>query len=131
MLPKTISIEGYSIDEILLLPDEQLKSFVFVDEPIVFKVGSAEILGEFRIENNNLIVELAQIEGGGEGVLPLLFILAKKYAQQHNLQKVEWIVHALNCAKPNPKLRPIMERKGFTIENIEGIGQAYYYSQTI
>jgi len=131
MPPKTISIEGYSTEEILLLTDEQLKSFVFVGEPIVFKVGSAEILGEFKIVNNHLIVELAQIEGGGEGVLPLLFILAKKYALQRNLQKVEWIVHALNCEKPNPKLRPIMERKGFTIENIEGIGQAYYYSQTI
>lgn len=131
MKPKLISVEGYSPDEILSLPDEQIESFVFVGEPIIFKIGSAEILGEFKIENNGLIVELAQIEGGGEGVLPLLFILAKKYARQQNLKKAEWIVHALNCAKPNPKLRPIMERKGFTIENIEGIGQAYYYSQTI
>lgn len=128
---KSINIEGYSAEEILNLPDEQIDSFVFINEPIIFKIGTSEILGEFKINNQSLIVELAQIEGGGEGVLPLLFMLAKKYALKRNLEKVEWIVHALNCAKPNPKLRPLMERKGFTIENIEGIGQAYYYSQNI
>jgi hypothetical protein len=102
---KSIKFEGYSSDEILALPDDQLEAFVFVGEPIIFKAGSSEILGEFRIKEVNLIVELAQIDGGGEGILPLLFVLAKKYAQKRNLEKVEWIVHALNCAKPNPKLR--------------------------
>lgn len=105
--------------------------FIFVNEPIVFKVGTAEILGEFKIDGENLIVELAQIEGGGEGVLPMLSILTKKYAQKRRLKKVEWIVHALNCAKPNPKLRPLMEKKGFTIKNIEGIGEAYYFSYDV
>lgn len=131
MKAKFISIEGYSTDEILKLSDEQVRTFIFVNEPIVFKVGTAEILGEFKIDGESLIVELAQIEGGGEGVLPLLFILTRKYAQKRNLKKVEWIVHALNCAKPNPKLRPLMEKKGFTIENIEGIGEAYYFSYEI
>jgi len=127
----SIPIEGYTIDEVLNLSDEQVKAFIFVNEPIIFKVGTAEILGEFKIKNENLIVELAQIEGGGEGVLPLLFILTRKYAKKNNLKKVEWIVHALNCAKPNPKLRPVMEKKGFTIEKIEGIGEAYYYSDDL
>lgn len=131
MKTKSISIEGYTTEEILALSDDQLEDFIFVGEPIVFKVGTAEILGEFKIKNRNLIVELAQIEGGGEGVLPLLFILTKKFAQKQKLEKVEWIVHALNCAKPNPKLRPLMEKKGFTVKEIEGIGRAYYFSQSI
>ena len=32
----------------------------------------------------------------------------------------------LNCAEPNLKLRRVMERKGFQIADVEGIGKAYY-----
>lgn len=121
-----INIEGYLPDEILSLPDEQLDAFVISGRPIVFRAGSAEILGEFKIKGESLIVELAQIDGGGEGILPALTSLAQQYAQKRDLKKVEWIVHALNCAEPNLKLRRVMERRGFQIVDVEGAGKAYY-----
>lgn len=121
-----INIEGYSLDEILSLPDEQLDALVLWGEPLVFRAGTAEILGEFQIKGRSLVVELAQIDGGGEGVLPTLTSLANRYAKQRGLKKVEWIVHALNCADPNLKLRRVMERRGFQITDIEGVGKAYY-----
>ena len=120
-----INIEGYTPDEILDLPDHQLDGFVLSGEPLVFRAGSAEILGEFKVRGESLIVELAQIDGGGEGVLPTLSSLAQKYAKRRGLKKVEWIVHALNCAEPNLKLRRVMELKGFQITEIEGGGKAY------
>jgi hypothetical protein len=123
---KRIEIEGYTAEEILRLPDEQLDALVLSGEPLVFRAGTAEILGEFRIKGQSLIVELAQIDGGGEGVLPTLTSLTQRYAKQRGLKKVEWIVHALNCAEPNPKLRRVMERRGFQITDIEGVGKAYY-----
>jgi len=123
---RQIDIEGYSADEILNLPDEQVDEFVLCGRPIVFRAGSAEILGEFKINDESLIVELAQIDGGGEGILPTLTSLAQRYAKKRGLQKVEWIVHALNCAEPNLKLRRVMERRSFQIVDIEGGGQAFY-----
>jgi len=123
---RQIDIEGYSADEILNLPDEQVDEFVLCGRPIVFRAGSAEILGEFKINDESLIVELAQIDGGGEGILPTLTSLAQRYAKKRGLKKVEWIVHALNCAEPNLKLRRVMERRGFQIVDIEGGGQAFY-----
>ena len=123
---KQIDIEGYSPNEILGLSDEQLNAFVFAGEPLVFRAGSAEILGEFKLRDESLIVELAQIDGGGEGVLPVLASLADRYAKKRGLKRVEWIVHALNCAKPNPKLRRVMERRGFVVTEVEGVGPAYY-----
>lgn len=128
---RTIDIEGYSPDEILALPDEQLDAFVLSARPIVFRAGTAEILGEFKVSNDSLIVELAQIDGGGEGILPTLASLAQQYAKQRGLKRVQWIVHALNCAEPNLKLRRIMERRGFQITDIEGVGKAYYHVQEI
>ena len=123
---RQINIEGYSPKEILDLPDEQLDAFALSGEPLVFRAGTAEILAEFKIKGERLIVELAQIDGGGEGVLPTLTSLANKYAKQRGLKKVEWIVHALNCAEPNLKLRRVMERRGFQITEVEGVGKAYF-----
>jgi hypothetical protein len=123
---KKILVEGYTPEEILNLPDEQIAAFVFAGKPLVFKAGSAEILGEFRLQADRLTVELAQIEGGGEGVLQTLSALAERYAQRHGLNQVEWIVHAVNCAKPNPKLRRVLERRGFLIEDVPVVGAAYY-----
>ena len=80
---REINIEGYSPDDILAaLPDEQLDAFVLSNRPIVFRAGTAEILGEFKVKGESLIVELAQIDGGGEGVLPTLTSLAHRYAKQ-------------------------------------------------
>jgi hypothetical protein len=121
-----IKIEGYTPDEILGLSDEQLDALLLTGRPIVFRAGTAEILGECKIKGSSLIVELAQIDGGGEGVLPTLTSLAQRYAKKRGLKNVEWIVHALNCAEPNLKLRRVMERKGFEVVEIEGRGKAFY-----
>ena len=128
---RQIDMEGYSADEILNLPDEQVDEFVLCGRPIVFRAGSAEILGEFKINDTSLIVELAQIDGGGEGILPTLTSLAQRYAKKRGLKKVEWIVHALNCAEPNLKLRRVLQRRGFQIVDLEGTSQAFCLVQEI
>ena len=126
-LMKEIRIEGLSPDEILQLTDEEMDQLVLIGQPLVFRAGSSEILGEFKLQDGALVIELAQINGGGEGVLPLLGSLSRRYAKKRGLDRVEWVVHALNCAKPNLKLRRVMERRGFRIENIPGVGPAYSY----
>ena len=123
---RKVNIEGYSPEQILEMTDEMLNNFVFIDEPIIFIVGTSEILGSFKIENEKLIIELAQIDGGGEGVLLTLWVLAEKYAKKRNLLYVEWIVHAINCAKPNLKLREVLNKRGFKVEHVDGIGDAYH-----
>jgi hypothetical protein len=128
---KPINIEGYTSDEILSLPDAQIEAMIFCSNPIVLHVGSAKILGEFKIKGDSLIIELAQIDGGGEGVLPTLGSLAERYAKKKGLKRIEWMVHALNCAKPNLKLRKVMERKGFSVKYIEAIGEVYYLADEV
>jgi hypothetical protein len=123
---KPILIEGYTPEEILGLPPEQLKNFVFTEKPLVFKAGSAQILGEFTLRDNRLVIELAHIDGGGEGALPTIAVLAEKYARLNNLAAVEWIVHTVRCVNPNPKLRRVLERRVFQIRDVPGYGQAFY-----
>jgi hypothetical protein len=123
---RKVLIEGYSVDEILGLPNEQLDQFVFCDEPIVFRVGSAEILGSFQRTPDRIILELAHIDGGGEGALPALGALASRYAARESLTFLEWRVHAVHCANPNPKLRHVLQKRGFRIKAVAGVGECYH-----
>lgn len=113
------------------MPDDELEQLVFVDDAIVFRAGSAEILGAFRISETRLTIELAQIDDGGEGVLPTLWILARRYAKKRGVRELEWIVHAIHCARPNLKLRRVLDKKGFIIENVPGVGEAYHLLQDL
>lgn len=126
MTPREVLFEGFREEEILNLPNETVEQLVLLGEPIVFRGGSATILGSFKIDSHRLVIELAQIEGGGEGVLIGLASLAKRYAKLRNLSEIEWIVHAVSCAKPNLKLRRVLEHRGFSVEQLAGVGAAYH-----
>ncbi len=127
---RSILIEGFQPDDILALPDDHIAALMTIG-PLVFTVGSAKILGQIRSTMDCLTVELAQIDGGGEGVIPTLWRLSEQYARQRDLKSVEWIVHAISCAKPNPKLRRVLEKRGFEIRDLPGIGQAYYFRREL
>jgi hypothetical protein len=126
-----VLFEGYTEDQILRLPKEQVEAMILTGETVVFRAGTAEILGEFRVENNRLRIELAQIEGGGEGILIALWALARRFGQLNQLDAIEWIVHAVHCAKPNLKLRRVLERRGFVVSNLPTVGEAYYLMEPI
>ena len=128
---RSVLIEGYSVEEILAFPNEELDRFVFCGEPIVFRAGTAEILGKFERTEDRVILELAHIDGGGEGALPAVGALASRYAAKEQLAFVEWRVHAVHCANPNPKLRHVLERRGFEIKEVEGIGECCHLVQAI
>jgi hypothetical protein len=123
---KEIKVEGYTKEEINNFSDEMIDAYLFTGETIILKIGTAEILGIFQIMNNRIIIELAQIDGGGEGILPLISSLIEKFAVRRNIKEIEWIVHALNCAKPNKRLHKILELKGFIIEDVPNYCKAYH-----
>jgi len=126
MSRREVLFEGLNEEEILALPPEEIEGLILIGEPLVFRVGSATVLGSFSTRDDKLLVELAQIEGGGEGVLIALASLARRYATLRGLSAVEWIVHAVSCAKPNLKLRRILELRGYVVEDLVGIGPAYH-----
>jgi hypothetical protein len=128
---RELKFEGLTEEEILDLPKDAVEALILIGEPLVFRAGSAVILGSFKLKSNRLIIELAQIEGGGEGVLISLASLAKRYAKLNSLAEIEWIVHAVTCAKPNHKLRRVLERRGFEVKEVDGVGEAYHFIDSI
>ncbi|GAB5410535.1 MAG: hypothetical protein BalsKO_29000 [Balneolaceae bacterium] len=121
-----IKIEGESIEEILNWSEQEFDQLVLIDKPIVVKIGSGEVLGQFTIREKTLVIELAQIDGGGEGVLPTINKIAKHISITKSIRSIEYIVNAINCAKPNLKLRAFLERMEFEIKDIPNKGEAYY-----
>jgi hypothetical protein len=126
-----VLIEGVSVRQLLELPDAELDELLLTKDPIVFAVGSARILGRARPEPPRLVVELGHIDGGGEGVLRVLWCLARAYARRRGVEEVEWLVHAVNCAQPNLKLRRVLEKRGFTGQQVTGIGAVYRFVDQI
>jgi len=68
MMRDQIKFEGLTADELLQLQNDEVDVLVLSGNPMVFAVGSAKVLGSFAIKERVLHVELAQIDGGGEGV---------------------------------------------------------------
>jgi len=124
MQEKSILIEGLSASDLLSL--ENLEGYAVAGKPIVFSVGSAQVLAEFTITKSVLEVQIAVVDQGGEGVLPALIDVIEKSALQRDLPAIEWSVFARNCAKPNPKLERVLVKTGFQIHQSAGGGEFYW-----
>ncbi len=62
-------------------------------------------------------------------MLPALTVLIEKFARTQSLSAVEWVVHAVHCAKPNLKLKRVLESKGFVVKEVDGTTAYYYYQE--
>jgi hypothetical protein len=87
---REVLFEGLTEAEILALPQDEIDGLILLGEPLVFRTGSATVLGSFRaMDSSTLVIELAQIDGGGEGVLLALGSLARRYAMGRGLSSIE------------------------------------------
>ncbi len=126
-----VRIEGYSSDELLALPAAELDAFVFIGRPVVVRVGSAEILVECHRRETTLVVDLAHVDGGGEGALPTLTTFLDRFARGRGFARIEWLVRATNCARPNDRLRRVLIRRGFEVRSFAEFGDCYYKATTV
>ena len=121
-----VLIEGLAPDELISLDD--LEGYAVAGRPIVFSIGSAEVLAEFSILEKVLSVEIAVVEKGGEGVLPVLIDVVEKSALQRGMIAIEWSVFARNCAEPNPKLEKVLKAFGFELRKTHS-GSEFYWQR--
>jgi hypothetical protein len=121
-----VKIEGHSLDELLALPAGDLDTLVLAGRPIVARIGTASVLAECRRAGDALIVDLAHIDGGGEGALPTLSAFVEGYARSRGCTEIRWAVRATNCAKPNEKLKRVLVRRGFATQDVPELGECFY-----
>ncbi len=125
-MKRELLIEGFNELEIAeLSKSEEFQAIVFSDEPVIFKAGTSEILGQLKKGDTKLEITFSHITGGGEGVLLKLMNLFRQFAKKDQKKKIIWIVHAVDCPKPNPKLPRILAMKGFEIVEDPIDGKVY------
>lgn len=127
-----LKIEGYTINELdNLIETDEFEELIFTNKPVVVNAGSAEVLAQFHKEHNELHIDLAHIDGGGEGVLISINSLAKKYAIRKNFIAINWYVNATNCANPNPKLQRILKLKQYEVRTFKTKGSVFYKKDSL
>jgi len=126
-----MEIEGISLQNLKALPRSELDALLAFGRPITFRIGTADVLAEFNRLENTLAVNLAHVDGGGEGVLLLVWKAVAQYAVDRRYSAVLWHVHALNCARPNPRLQRFLHRRGFEVVNHEIHGQVFMLLQPL
>lgn len=126
-----IRFDGLTPEDILDMPGDEFDGLIANGEPISFRAGPAEILAQISQTEDAIRIDLVHIEGGGEGVLPALTSLAIRFARKRRLKEIEWRVDAVSCVRPNLKLRRVLERRGFEITSVLGIGLVYFLVQPV
>ncbi|MEM8551097.1 MAG: hypothetical protein AAGF45_01865 [Pseudomonadota bacterium] len=121
---RALLIDGMKPSDLTSL--EELESYVIAGRPIAFTVGAAEVLAEFSKSESVLFVEIAVVEKGGEGVLPILIETIERAALMRDFVAIEWTVLARNCATPNPKLNRVLETVGFVVRKTDDGAEFYW-----
>ena len=124
-------IEGFRPEELPEALGPELQREILAGRPLVARAGTSEVLMSLELRDDLLRAELAHVDGGGEGVLPALFSIIVRLARLQGAREVEWLVFATNCARPNPRLRPVLERRGFIVKEISGRGFCYYRKDVV
>jgi hypothetical protein len=125
-----IRIEGYTLEELLDLPVDELDGLVFSGRPVV-RVCSAHVLVEGQRRGTRLMVDLAHIDGGGEAALPTRTSFIERFAASRQFEHIDWLVRATNCARPNEKFRRVLIRKGFEVRTLPEFGECYFKSTAV
>lgn len=126
MPKRDLLIDGIKPNQLVNLHD--LEAYALAGRPIVFSVGEAEVLAQFSKSGKVLSVEIAVVEQGGEGVLPVLIDTIEKAALMRDFSAIEWSVLARNCSTPNPKLMRVLEKCGFKVRKLDS-GPEYYWQR--
>jgi hypothetical protein len=112
-LAEPIRIEGLSLAELRSMAPEDQDILVPFGRALAFHIGTATILAEFLERDGGLVVNLAHIDGGGEGVLLPLWKTILGWARQRGRPFVRWNVFAATCAEPNPRLLAFLKSHEF------------------
>ncbi|MFT3997939.1 MAG: hypothetical protein QM667_11080 [Asticcacaulis sp.] len=126
-----MDIEGVPLKALKALSKAEQDALLAFGRPLTFRIGSANILAEFNRSDCELIVNLAHIDGGGEGVLVLLWKALQNYAADRGYLSVQWHVHALTCTHPNPRLQQFLRHQGFVEMDHQIYGQVFAFRQVL
>jgi hypothetical protein len=126
-----IQVEGASLESLRAMPREDQDALLAFGRPISFVMGSATVLAQFDRREATLEVNLAHIDGGGEGVLLVLWKHIRAFAVERQFTTIRWNIFAATCAQPNPRLQQFLRSHEFVETDDPDHGRIFAHTQTL
>lgn len=127
----TPNVKSFSMDELTSMPRGELDALVREGAPVDVRLGADRLRVRFTIVDGAVRIEVAEIVAASDGALMTFASGCRNLARQSRVPKIDWIVHAAACAAPNERLQGALTSRGFVLQNVPGIGQAYRRSEPI
>ncbi len=118
-------VASYAVDELQAMSQRDLDALLGSGRPIDIRFATGRLRGRFGVADGTLRVEVSEIDGGGDAMLMTFSTGCRNLARQRGIGKIEWLVHAAACAAPNRRLQQVLPARGFTLQDVQGVGQAY------
>lgn len=127
----TPNVESYSMGQLAALPRARLSELVSAGSPIDVRFGDDRVRARFTVIDSAVRIEVLEVVAGTDGVLLNFANGCRNLARQSGVQQIDWLVHAAACAEPNERLQGALTSRGFILQNVPEIGQAYRRSEPI
>ena len=127
----TPGVGSYSIEDLQKMPEQDLVALLSNGRPIDIRFGNGRLRGRFGVVDGALRVEVMELEGGGDGMLMTFSNGCRNMARQRAIRKIDWLVHAAASEGANQRLQQVLTTRGFTLQDVQGVGQAYRRTENI
>ena len=127
----TPNVKNLSMNELTSMPRSELEALVREGTPIDIRSGTDRLRVRFRIVDSAVRIEVLEVVAANDGVLTSFASGCRNLARQSRVRRIDWIVHAAACAAPNERLQGALTSRGFVLQNVPEIGQAYRRSEPI
>lgn len=127
----TPNVSSFSMDELSSLPKADLDALVRQGSPIDVRFGDDRVRVRFTMVDGAVRVEVSEIVASSDAVLMNFASGCRNLARQSRVPRIDWIVHAVACAAANERLQGALTSRGFVLQNVPGVGQAYRRSEPI
>lgn len=127
----TPNVESFSMDQLTSLSKADLDALVTEGAPVDIRFGGDRLRVRFTVVDGAARIEVLEAATSTDGVLMNFANGCRSLAKRSRVPRIDWLVHAAVCAAPNERLQGVLTGRGFVLENVAGVGQAYRRTEQI
>lgn len=127
----TPNVKSLSMNDLTSMSRVELEALVRAGAPIDVLFGADRLRVRFKVVDGAVRIEVMEVVAAGDGVLMNFATGCRTLARQSRATRIDWIVHAAACAAPNERLQGVLTSRGFALQDVPEIGQAYRRSEPI
>lgn len=127
----TPDVKSLSMDQLTSMPRANLNALVTEGLPIDINFGADRLRVRFTVVDDSVRIEVLEVVVSSDNVLTNFAGGCRNLAMQARVPSIDWLVHAAACVAPNERLPGVLTSRGFVLQTVPGVGQAYRRTESI